>query len=132
MPQSKFSNYQTIHFREFLESQKHGDLFYGAKDSDQGSVNTDVQAEIITSFTNYEDSCFLYSYLADGKEYAFVWITPYDEFHRALSKRRTKEWYDDLTVGSTFQMRYKAQDPCVHVINQVDIKIKNSIFIGTK
>lgn len=58
-----------------------------------------------------EDTWILYSYEVDGVGYGFVYLTPYDELHRAFGDHPA-EWYDEL-VGS-FAVRFDPAAPERH------------------
>lgn len=78
-----------------------------------GRMLAETVACVVGWFSRYEDTYIAYFYEVDGAQYSFVYVTPYDELHRAYG-HHPPEWYDALCHGTTFAVGFDPDDPREH------------------
>jgi hypothetical protein len=68
----------------------------------------------------------------DGIAYGFVYLTPYDELHRAFGDHPA-EWYDKLVFGEVFRVGFEPDEPRDHRVLDPRFETLNgqSMFVGT-
>jgi len=129
---SKFNNNAyTYHDLDKLNASHGKDCYINYNRETKRDAKIETDATFVQSITRYDSTYLLYSYMAGGKEYAFLWETPYDEMHRAYGKKNST-WYDSLNEGYVFRIRYDAGDPRRHFIPGEKIKFDGAVFAGKK
>jgi hypothetical protein len=106
--------------------------YYNYNKKTKEIVDRESEATVIQYTSRFDSTYILYTYIVDGKEYAFLWETYYDETHRAYSKNSKSEWYDDVHQENAFKIEYASADPKKHYVVDKNLKFDGALFAGKK
>jgi len=127
---------QPLRFRDFpgsviRDAEERRALKRAAAADPRGMVNETV-ATVRRWTSRYEDTYIPYTYEVDGVGYGFVYLTPYDEIHRAFGNHPA-EWYDELVCGEVFRIGTDPDDPRDHRVLDSRFEQLNGqvMFVGT-
>ena len=124
-PRTRFSDSD---YREAIAAEKHE---YIDTEKVSRAAGEEAEATCCGWKTRYDCTYICYSFFAEGAEYAFAWETYYDETHRGYSNERV--WYDELTQGVRFKVRYVKGDPRLHFPADKRFEsLTNPLFVGKK
>ncbi len=100
--------------------------------ADPRSMRNETVATVMRWFSRGEDTYVPYTYEMEGIAYGFVYLTPYDELHRAFGNHPA-EWYDQLVFGEVFRFGFDPDDPRDHRVldSRFDTLNGQSMFVGT-
>jgi len=91
-----------------------------------------ISATALSWVGHGEDTYIPYVYVVDGLVYRFLYLTPYDELHRAFGNHPA-EWYDELRYGVRFEVAYDPGNPSSHRVLDPRFQPLNgrAMFAGT-
>jgi hypothetical protein len=100
--------------------------------ADARAVQNETVATVMRWFSRGEDTYIPFTYEVEGVAYGFVYLTPYDEVHRAFGNHPA-EWYDDLLFGEVFRVGFDPDDPRDHRVLDPRFETLNGqvMFVGT-
>ena len=108
------AEFYTLHFgREDLHAFEQRGDFRRNEPAPAEQATATATATALSWVGHGEDTYIPYTYLVDGLAYCFLYLTPYDELHRAYGNHPA-EWYDELGCGVLFEVAYDPDDPARH------------------